>query len=111
MTTNQIQTLLDAHDPSQIQGVICTDYARWAQNVLGQGRIVGFFDELNPGTKTGQHAGGHDFLLINNRFIVDLWIRDVTNWTNQIVFDLCSPHDKPLIKTLYGDQACWETIA
>lgn len=105
-----IVSVLAASDCSLIEGVICTDYAIWARDVLGRGMIFGFFNHTNPGTKTGQHSGGHDFLVVDERFIVDLWLREVVQWTDQVVFDLQSEADREAIREFYGDQSGWSVV-
>jgi len=106
-----IVSVLDSHDCSQIDGVICTDYAMWARDVLGCGQVFGFFDQDNPGTETGQHAGGHDFLVIDDRWIVDLWIREVVGWCKQVVFDLQDETDSANVTRFFGDRQRWSLVS
>jgi len=102
-----IVSVLESHDCSEIEGVICTNYALWARDVLGCGQVFGFFDQDNPGTETGQHAGGHDFLVIDDRWIVDLWVREVVGWSEKVVFDLEDETDSASVTRFFGDRQKW----
>lgn len=106
-----IVSAISASDCSEVKGVVCTDYAYWARDVLGCGQVFGFFDSANPGTETGNFCGGHDFLVIDDRFIVDLWLREVPNWTKQVVFDLESSDDAASVKKFFGDRKRWTLVS
>ncbi|MBN2850908.1 MAG: hypothetical protein JXK92_09620, partial [Erysipelotrichaceae bacterium] len=60
----------------------CTNYARHVRSSLEpEGhdvRIVGFANEDNPDcacVREDLHPGGHDFALVDGRYLVDPWIR------------------------------------
>ena len=52
-------------------------------------------------------AGGHDFALIDDRYIVDLWISLYTGEEEQVVYDLSKPSDHEKIHAIYGDPVNW----
>jgi len=110
-TVESILSDISSRDCSEIKGVVCTDYAYWTREVLGCGQVFGFFDFANPGTETGKFNGGHDFLVIDGRFIVDLWLREVPNWTKQIVFDLESADDAASVAKYFGDRKRWTLVS
>jgi hypothetical protein len=109
-TAQQITSEINAAEYSKIVGVCCTDYAEWCRNLLGGGVICGFHDHENPGTLPGRVAGGHDFLVLYDRFVVDLWLREVMQWTEQIVFDVKSQKDREAIKHYHGEANKWTIV-
>ena len=89
--------------PGQLEAV-CTDWARWLSGFLG-GEVVGYADLDNPGTLLGE-SGGHDFLLIQGRWIVDGWAYEI--YDLPVVHDLADPGQAEEIRRLYGDPKTWE---
>lgn len=51
--------------------------------------------------------GGHDFAVVDGRFIVDHWLKHVVG-SQRGVFDMQDPRDAQLIKHYYGDPSQWE---
>ncbi|SDG95895.1 hypothetical protein SAMN05216466_106188 [Paraburkholderia phenazinium] len=95
--------------PDGGSATVCTNYANHIAGTLGTGRVtvVGFWGEDNPTSRIGQDAGGHDFAVIDGRWIVDPWLRLV--WGDEAwVFDLNDPADAAAIAQLYGDRDRWE---
>lgn len=96
----------------------CTNTARWLARKLG-GLIFGYYSEDNPAAKLGDCEGGHDFAVVDGRWIVDWWAYDTYGpggfsgfEDNQIsisrrVYDLTDPRDARLAKRLYGDPVAW----
>lgn len=88
----------------------CSNWAQYARRVLGDRAAgLGFFDEENPESAIAQDYGGHDFVLVDGRFIVDGWVREVAGMSRKVVFDLEDPTHAAEIKKLYGDRSKWET--
>jgi hypothetical protein len=91
--------------------VCCTDYAAHIFLALpGRIRIVGFANEHNPSSRIAReliHPGGHDFAILDGRFIVDPWPRLVPAAFDQLVFDLADVADAALVLDIYGPQKCW----
>lgn len=87
----------------------CTNCAWYVVDVLGQGEVYGFRYDDNPDCthEMIEIAGGHDFPVIHDRFIVDIWISHYTGWESQVVYDLHDPADSDKIREIYGDPACW----
>lgn len=111
--------LRDGSAPDDLQMVfpdggsstICTNYARAiAATLPGRAVVVGFFEQDNPGSRLAQIAGGHDFCVVDDRWIVDPWVRLVEGESNRICFDLTSEDDRAVILDLYGDRSRW-TVA
>jgi len=68
----------------------CTGYALAIQKKLGAGRVrvMGFFSSENPRATVSGYADGHDFAVVENRFIVDPWVVNVENIDDSGVYDL-----------------------
>lgn len=87
----------------------CTNWAHYCARVLGKrAQTLGFFDDDNPDSAVASDYGGHDFSLVDGRWIVDGWLREVACMSNRIVFDLENPDDAADIAKFYGDRNTWE---
>ena len=96
---------------TQISGVECTGYSCAIRQALGKRvKILGFFTEENPASEVAKIAGGHDFALLDNRYIVDPWIRDVESISNRAVYDTKNPADAAEIQRLYGPASAWKRV-
>lgn len=92
----------------------CTDYAIHIHKALpGRVQIFGFSNKDNPTSRVARkkiHPGGHDFALVDGRYIVDPWPRLVRRVIQQMVFDLdqeSEDGDAALAHDIYGPRACW----
>lgn len=90
--------------------VVCTGYACAIQQKLGRDRvkIYGFSREDNPGSLIARDFGGHDFAVVDDRFIVDPWLVDVAEVQSKGVFDLENDADEVL--WLYGPRSNWKEL-
>jgi hypothetical protein len=92
-------------------GVCCTDYASHIFLELpGRVRIVGFVNEDNPTSRCAReefHPCGHDFAIVDDRYLVDPWPKLVLNNMEQVVFDMSDPADAALVRDVYGPRDCW----
>lgn len=99
----------DGHD-----AICCTNYAiQVAKAFPGRTQIVGFANENNRTSRVAReeiHPGGHDFAIVDGRYIVDPWIKLVAAEGEQIVFDLGDPKDAAVALDIYGPRECWETM-
>lgn len=90
---------------------ICTTGARWLKKHFFPNAVVtGYSIDDNPTAKIGEDIYGHDFLIVDGKYLVDFWYRFVTRQerTAPIVLDL--KKDKKLIEKYYGDSSKWETL-
>lgn len=91
--------------------ICCTDYAKHIFMALpGRVEIYGFANEDNPTSRVAKeemHPEGHDFAVVDGRFIVDPWPRLVPAEFEQMVFDLSDRDDFMLAFEIYGPGACW----
>lgn len=87
----------------------CTSWARYVMRIEGDGvHLYGFFDDDNPGSEIANLCGGHDFAVVDGRFIVDPWVKHVEGLSGRCVFDLDDPSDAEAITRLYGDRCRWK---
>lgn len=97
-----------------LDAICCTNYAiQVAKALPGRTRIVGFANEDNPTSRVAReeiHPGGHDFAIVDGRYLVDPWIKLVAAEGEQIVFDLADPADAAAALDIYGPRECWESM-
>lgn len=97
--------------PNGGSAVCCTDYAAVIfQTLPGRVQIFGFANEENPTSQVARdelHPGGHDFAVVDNRYIVDPWPRLVPGAFDQMVFDM-EGADAGLALDVYGPRSCWK---
>lgn len=95
-------------------------YAYAIRDKLGEGRVRvrGFFEGDNPGTIFGGRdpqfdtvADGHDFAVVDDRYIVDPWVTEFVSGIDRGVFDLMDPADRDMISRIYGDPEKWSGLA
>lgn len=91
--------------------VCCTDYAAYIYQTLpGRVEMFGFANEDNPTSRVAReemHPGGHDYAVVDGRYIVDPWPRLVPGEFEQMVFDLQDPAEAALARDIYGPASCW----
>jgi len=89
----------------------CTNGARFIVELVGRGHVFGFHDKDNPGTATGELAFGHDFAVIDDRWIVDIWSKHFVGLSERCVFDLEFESDAAEIRRLFGDRSKWTLVS
>lgn len=106
---------------SSYSGTQCTGYACAVLQKLGKARVKVFgFGEENAASRIAQTSGGHDFAVVDGRYIVDPWLgegfgtpmtaADGKPLPNRTVFDLEAPKDRAEIADIYGDRAAWKDM-
>lgn len=89
--------------------IVCTNIAKWLKkNFYPNAEIMGYHTENNSDAEIGQDAGGHDFILIDNRFIIELWFSQIEEKDCPILFDL--KENPELVKKYFGDVDKWEKV-
>ncbi|AQH05833.1 hypothetical protein A9R05_43270 (plasmid) [Burkholderia sp. KK1] len=100
--------------PDDTSAVTCTNYAvQVARKLKGRTQIFGFANDDNPTSRVAReeiHPGGHDFALVDGRYLVDPWIRLVACEMQQICFDLQEATDASLVRDIYGPRECWRRM-
>jgi hypothetical protein len=89
----------------------CTFWARGVEAALGADRVkvIGFSNDENPTAEISKPIFGHDFALVDERFIVDGWAKYVASHVGAQpgVYDLDDEKDADVVRFLYGDRDCW----
>jgi hypothetical protein len=97
--------------PTGGSAVCCTDYAELIYLALpGRVQIFGFANEDNPTSRVAReaiHLCGHDFAVVDGRYIVDPWPRLVPAEFDQMVFDMQDPQEAATVLDIYGPRECW----
>lgn len=102
---------LESIFPDGSSAVVCTNYAiQIARALPGRVEIFGFANEDNPTSRVAReeiHPGGHDFAVVDGRYLVDPWIKLVAGVNEKIVFDFDNPDDLLEVQDFYGLKSCW----
>lgn len=92
--------------------VCCTDYAAFIYKALpGRVQIFGFRNEDNPNcqiVKDQLHPQGHDFAMVDDRYLVDPWVRLVRGLSWPVVYDLHDSVDYIAVVHRYGPRTNWK---
>ncbi|WP_046867184.1 hypothetical protein [Microvirga massiliensis] len=95
--------------PDGSRSVECTNWMVYVRRLLGNRvEFCGFFEEDNPSSEIAQDVGGHDFAVVDGRYIVDGWVKHVAGLADRTVFDMHDPSDHAVIRRLYGDREQWK---
>lgn len=98
--------------------LICTFVASAVKMLEGDNvKIYGFNSEENPESEYFfDDEEGHNFAVMNNRYIIDPWIYnnyenyEIEKTFDRSVFDLQNKNDEKIIRYLYGDENNWVDI-
>jgi hypothetical protein len=88
----------------------CTNYARFIRSLEPNTAVWGFSGDANPESTIGQSLFGHDFAVVDSRYIVDPWVVERAGMSERAVFDLEDPRDAEEIRHLYGDCSTWKLM-
>lgn len=89
---------------------LCTDSAVRIGKKFG-GRVFGYFSNQNRSAHIGEPiVSGHDFALIQDRYIVDYWAYRVAKIIAFPILDMENPYHRRIIRALYGNQNKWESV-
>lgn len=90
----------------------CTSCAALVVDRLGAGDVYGFDIKDNPvASEAISRCFGHDFAVVDKRYIVDIWLSTFSGIENQVVFDLQDPEDRAKIEYYYGDPEKWSFLS
>ena len=82
---------------------VCWEAAEVSRRILG-GVRYGYFSEDNPTAELGRNEGGHDFLVVDDEWLVDFWA--AAYYQERPIFNL--KKDAAEIARLYGDRRKWQ---
>lgn len=90
-----------------------TAICRYVRRALGdRAALYGFLFDDNPTARVSDTlAGGHDFAVVDHRYIVDGSVPFTPSLgIRRAVFDLADAADRTIIDRLYGDMCTWERM-
>lgn len=92
------------------QCLVCTDSATRLAEHFG-GVVMGYFaiDNLRAGIGLSL-TEGHDFAVIDGRWLVDYWACSVAQVIPTPIFDLTKEIDRTLVARLYGPPSNWTVV-
>lgn len=111
-TVKQMLEFVFAHEHLEgvlIESASCSELATAVVMNFG-GRVVGYWNWDNPGATAAPDCDGHDFALLGDRYIVDIWVRDVAHTSERAVFDLADADDRRRAYELYGEPGAWKEV-
>jgi hypothetical protein len=87
----------------------CTNWARYVRRVEGPDRcqLFGFSSDEVPESLIAARCGGHDFAVVDGRYLVDGWLKDLERESDVAVFDLNDPKNDAFILKVYGPREKW----
>jgi hypothetical protein len=91
---------------------ICTSWANMvATAVPGRSRVRGFWVDDNPeASDIANVCDGHDFAVVDDRYIVDGWAVHVEGISKRAVWDMQDPGDRQSVLRMYGRPERWQPI-
>ncbi|MBK6831286.1 MAG: hypothetical protein IPG92_11365 [Flavobacteriales bacterium] len=73
--------------------------------------VVGYYSNDNSTAEIGlPNHDGHDFALINDRWLVDYWAWHVEGLVASPIFDLSNSADRREVTRLYGSTVKWKPL-
>jgi hypothetical protein len=115
ITKQEASVLPDEGDGSQFPDgsgpwAMCWAWVHDLEKRLGSERVkkFGFSEEDNPTSEIAELSGGHDFAIVDGRYLVDGWAQHVEQVHATGVFDLEDDAELADISRLYGDPRLWE---
>lgn len=105
----RLQKIADVDDNGN-PFTICTNGAAWLKdNFFPNSEIKGYEHDKNSTAEIGAWTLGHDFLIVDGKYLVDFWYRHVQGMENApIILDL--EKQKDLVKRYYGDITKWTIV-
>ncbi len=89
---------------------MCTDSAQRIATRF-KGMVVGYYSRDNPRAAIGlPEVDGHDFALIDKRWLVDYWAWRVSGISPKPILDLSNAADRIAACVLYGPANVWELV-
>jgi len=76
--------------------------------------ILGFSFEENPDCAVSREQwtseGAYQFAVVDGRYLIDPWARNMAEVRSQIFYDLRDPQDEEAALETYGDMFCWRDM-
>lgn len=103
MSNPNLSKLADAWAKLAQGPFICCQAVEVTQQIVG-GVRMGYWSANNPTAELGRSEGGHDFLIVDNEWIIDFWA--AAYYGERPIYSL--KEDAAEIARLYGDRSKWE---
>lgn len=87
----------------------CTSHAMYVAE-KEKGKVVGFMLKDNPAPRLAGICDGHDFALIDGRWIIDTWAAFWEEILPVAVIDIKDPNNAELVRAFFGDPAKWQVV-
>jgi hypothetical protein len=71
------------------------------------GELYGYFSADNPAALAGKSAGGHEFAVVADRWLVDAWVPHVEGLPLPAVIDLMMDEGREIQEMYYGPRGKW----
>ena len=88
----------------------CADCAHYIRYHEPNTTIYGFWSKDNPRWAGAHLLDGHDFAVVDERYVVDPWIVETEHLSDRSVFDLNDPSDRAAVRRIYGDRTKWRLV-
>jgi hypothetical protein len=92
----------------KIESSVCTNGAKLVVDKFG-GDVFGYHFDGDSSGKVGSDAGGHDFAIVQDRYLVDWWGANVEG-TSKAIYDLSHPKDAEEVERLYAPRDQWVKV-
>lgn len=92
--------------PDGSLAVVCTNCAERIISMVGRGEVYGWEEGTNDSAPVAPNQG-HDFAVIDDRWLVDPWAKNVEGTSSRAAFDLRDQGDVAEVRKLYGDPSSW----
>lgn len=86
----------------------CTNTAVYLASRLN-GKVYGYSIEDNPEAEVGSTEGGHDFAIVDDRWLLDFWAKDYYHLPD--LYDMENPAEMVLVHKRYGDPKLWQQMS
>lgn len=87
--------------------IICTNVCKWLRtNYFPNAKIIGYWMEENPTALIGEAEGGHDFLLVDDQYIIDFWYIELYDESAPLFVDI--KKDTDYVQKYYGQPRTWQ---
>lgn len=95
--------------PDGTRSAICTNWAIYARRVYrDRVKLYGFDCSENPDASgMAEISDGHDFAVLDDRWILDGWLAHVEGLTGDPMIDIEDPENRAFLRSFYGDPARW----
>ena len=96
--------------PNGRRAASCSECADYIRSLEPNTAIYGFWSRENTSWAGAILQDGHDFAVVQGRYIVDPWIVETERLSERAVFDLKDSTDQAEVRPIYGDRKSWRLV-